>query len=68
MNVIGENSISVIKKGPGLNYMPDGSIRFKELNNMTMKAEFKVNDCRDLDYHRINGISKNRERRIITSG
>lgn len=27
----------------------------------------KVDDCRDLEYHRINGISKNKEIRVITN-
>lgn len=63
-----QNSISIIKKGPGLNYIPDGSMKFTELNENTLKADVKVDDCRDLEYHRTNGISKNKEIRIITNG
>ena len=60
MTTIGESSISVLKNGPGLHYIPDGAISFRELNNQTMKADIKVDDVRDLEYHRTNGISKNK--------
>lgn len=55
----------MIKNGSGLDYIPDGSYKFYELNNETMKVDVKVDDVRDLEYHRTNGISKNKEIRFF---
>lgn len=45
----------------GLDYLPDGSIKFTHLNKESFRADIKIDDCRDLDLHRTNGISKNKE-------
>ena len=49
--------------GPGLDGLPDGAVEFQTLNSNKMKAVLKINDVRDLDIHRNNGISKLAESR-----
>ncbi len=48
LNLVSDSSMSVLKNGSGLHYFPDGAIKFYKLNNESMKADVKVDDCRDL--------------------
>ena len=52
------NSFEFIKKGrKGLDSIPDGSVTFNTLSNTSLDISLSVNDIRDLDMHRNNGIS-----------
>jgi len=40
--------------------LPDGGFKFTHLDKQSFRADIKINDCRDLDYHRTNGLTKNK--------
>ena len=67
---MGEESIVYIKNATehGLDYIPDGAIKYSQLNYESFSADLKVDDCRDLEYHRSNGISKNKEVKFYEEG
>jgi hypothetical protein len=55
---MGTNSFAMIRYSHGRDYLPDGAVTFNILNNEELDANFQIDDCRDLDYHRSNGITR----------
>jgi hypothetical protein len=55
---MGTNSFEMIRYSHGRDYLPDGAVTFNILNNEELDANFQIDDCRDLDYHRSNGITR----------
>lgn len=54
----------VIKSG-GLDYLPDGTISIDSLSNSSLSFDAKINDVRDLQYHRKNGLTRINETKYI---
>lgn len=46
-----------MKKEGGFDYIPDGTYNFTLLNRTHLHMDAKVNDARQLDLHRNNGIT-----------
>lgn len=40
-----------------MDILPDGAVNFKAVSNTTLQATISVNDIRDLDMHRNNGVT-----------
>ena len=53
----------IIKSG-GLDYLPDGTISIDNLSNSSLSFDAKINDVRDLQYHRKNGLTRTRTKYI----
>ena len=47
--------------------MPDGAVVFKLLNSTNIEARISINDARNLDYHRDNGLTKLKDYRNSSS-
>lgn len=54
---IGDSDIQIIKNG-GLDVLPDAAFDIKKLNPNSLSFDVKINDVRDLDYHRMNGLTR----------
>jgi hypothetical protein len=66
---IQSNTFQDISNGTnGLDYLPDGAITFQAISNTTIRAKLQVNDVRDLDLHRNNGVTNLKESRKLVSG
>ena len=52
-------------KRDGLDTIPDGAILFHDITNNKLNASFKINDFRDTQFHRNNGVTNLKETRRI---
>lgn len=64
--VVENQDFNTIKSGrDGLDTIPDGAISFKEVSMSKLNATIKINDLRDLDLHRNNGVTNLKESRQL---
>jgi hypothetical protein len=67
-NWVNSESIQYVKSIKGTQFIPDGAYNFTNLNDTHLEFGVKVNDLRDLETLRNNGISKTKiNRKLINS-
>jgi hypothetical protein len=69
ISVVEKESFQLIQKGrSGLDCIPDGAVKFQDLNATYLRASIAAQDIRDLEMHRNNGVSALEETRKLLSG
>ena len=58
LEIISNTDIDLLKDRGGLDYLPDGAYDITRLSNQNLTFDLKVNDVRDLEMHRENGVSR----------